>query len=446
MKKTFSCILALVMLFCAQAGIVPGYAFAEDVPTSGQCGDNLTWVLDTASKTLTISGTGAMWDYDRRSILPPAFQTGMPSPASWGRAQHVVMEESVTTIGTYAFHRLGVETIVLPDSLESIGESAFRESGLAEIVFPQNLREIGDLAFYECPYLTEIQLSQNLLEIGAWVFAYASLRSVYIPKSVQTIGEAAFSGMYVEKYEIDPQNESFCAKEGVLFTKDMKTLIAFPLGAKVKHYTIPDTVEIIGCCAFYEGSGTYLEGVYFPDSVRIIEEGAFLGQHALRDVRLPRNLEYLARDSFFSIRSFACLEIPATMREIELCAFYLWEQTNKDVYFLGEPPVFGGGASAHFSADYVLYYPAALADVWAPNSETSYQGCNIAPYSYDRGDANCDGAVTAADAAAILRHIVKLERIYLRGEEVADVTGDGQITAADAAKILRWIVRLESKL
>ena len=66
---------------------------------------------------------------------------------------------------------------------------------------------------------------------------------------------------------------------------------------------------------------------------------------------------------------------------------------------------------------------------------------------YDRGDANCDGKITAADAAAILRQIVKLETLTEQGMQNAGaVEGGAEPTAATAAKILRWIVRLENTL
>ena len=56
------------------------------------------------------------------------------------------------------------------------------------------------------------------------------------------------------------------------------------------------------------------------------------------------------------------------------------------------------------------------------------------------GDANCDGMVTAADAALILRSIVGLNTLSPRGALCADVDGDGEVTAADAAMILRYVV------
>ena len=64
-----------------------------------------------------------------------------------------------------------------------------------------------------------------------------------------------------------------------------------------------------------------------------------------------------------------------------------------------------------------------------------------------RGDADCDDAVNAADAAAILRHLVRLTELTPQGLLNAKVTdGTGAVSAADAAKILRWLVRLEADL
>ncbi len=62
------------------------------------------------------------------------------------------------------------------------------------------------------------------------------------------------------------------------------------------------------------------------------------------------------------------------------------------------------------------------------------------------GDANCDGEITAADAALILRTIVGLSELTPRGVLNADANGDLEITAEDAALILRYVVGLIGSL
>lgn len=62
------------------------------------------------------------------------------------------------------------------------------------------------------------------------------------------------------------------------------------------------------------------------------------------------------------------------------------------------------------------------------------------------GDTNCDGKITAADASQILRSLVGLSEMTLRGAANGDVNGDGVISAADAAMILRYVVGLITSL
>ncbi|MDO4565339.1 MAG: endonuclease [Clostridia bacterium] len=59
-----------------------------------------------------------------------------------------------------------------------------------------------------------------------------------------------------------------------------------------------------------------------------------------------------------------------------------------------------------------------------------------------RGDVDCNGEVTAMDAAAVLRHIVRLITLEGQGLLNADADGSGDITASDAAAILRYVVRI----
>ena len=61
------------------------------------------------------------------------------------------------------------------------------------------------------------------------------------------------------------------------------------------------------------------------------------------------------------------------------------------------------------------------------------------------GDANCDGQITAADVALVLRSLVGLNELTAQGILNADVDGDTEITAEDAALILRYIVKLIDK-
>ena len=75
----------------------------------------------------------------------------------------------------------------------------------------------------------------------------------------------------------------------------------------------------------------------------------------------------------------------------------------------------------------------------------SFEKLRMLRVTLRNGDANLDGRITAADAAMILRTIVKLSYMNAPMRAAADCNGDGEVTAADAAKILRIVVQLESE-
>ena len=79
--------------------------------------DNLTWTL-TADGTLTISGTGAMKDYDYDSNPSPVYNNS--------DVKKIVIEDGVTSIGNSAFDSCrNLTSVTIPDSVTSIGNDAF---------------------------------------------------------------------------------------------------------------------------------------------------------------------------------------------------------------------------------------------------------------------------------------------------------------------------------
>ena len=163
-----------------------------EVVASGSCGENLTWTLDEAG-TLTISGTGDMWDY---SSLDVTFKD-----RDWNKycdsIKTVVIREGVTRIGGDAFsYCASLTSVNIPDSVTSIGDNAFLECGsLAEISIPDSVTSVGEYVFFNCVSLTDVVLPNSLAAIGPDMFEYCeSLVSIRIPDSVTNIGELAFNG------------------------------------------------------------------------------------------------------------------------------------------------------------------------------------------------------------------------------------------------------------
>ena len=182
---------------------------------SGKCGDSAKWKLD-AEGTLTISGTGRMYDYewpaDRGGTTPPWLANkyrdsiralrveqgityiGRCAFDSCGNLSDVTLPTSLRIIGQCAFNDCtALRSIQLPEGLTTIMEDAFNAAGLVSITFPSTLGELRDGAFMNCEKLQSLRLPEGLTTIGNWAFyCNPNISSIYIPASVTTIGEEAF--------------------------------------------------------------------------------------------------------------------------------------------------------------------------------------------------------------------------------------------------------------
>ena len=182
---------------------------------SGKCGDSASWKLD-AEGTLTISGSGRMYDYewpaDRGGTTPPWLANkyrdsiralrveqgityiGRCAFDSCSNLSDVTLPTSLRIIGQCAFNDCtALRSIQLPEGLTTIKEDAFNAAGLVSITFPSTLRELRNGAFMNCEKLQSLRLPEGLTTIGVWAFyCNPNISSIYIPASVTTIGEEAF--------------------------------------------------------------------------------------------------------------------------------------------------------------------------------------------------------------------------------------------------------------
>ena len=124
---------------------------------------NLTWKL-YEDGTLTISGTGAMKNYDYNDNPSPVYNNS--------NVKKVVIEDGVTSIGNSAFNEcISLTSITIPDSVTSIGASAFNScSGLTIITIPDSVTSIGNFAFSYCISLTSITIPDSVTSIGSYAF------------------------------------------------------------------------------------------------------------------------------------------------------------------------------------------------------------------------------------------------------------------------------------
>lgn len=123
-------------------------------------GDNVWWTL-TKDGILTISGTGAMDDFN------------MPYNQPWynGRLgieiKEVIIEEGITHIGSSAFEQLDITKATISSSVKTIGYYAFMNCDcLEKIIIPSGITQIQRSAFNHCEALNEITIPATVTNIG----------------------------------------------------------------------------------------------------------------------------------------------------------------------------------------------------------------------------------------------------------------------------------------
>ena len=186
MKRKIVSVLLCVLLL---ASLLPVSAFA-DTTASGKCGDNLTWTLD-GDGTLTISGTGEMWDY--------SYDSNAPWYSSRSSVKCVIISDGVTNIGNYAFYYCycrSLTSVTIPDSVTSIGGHAFRNCcGLTKVTIPDSVTSIGNYAFYDCDGLTSVTIGNSVTRIGDYAFRDCT-RLTEINYNAKAVGDLARDVFY----------------------------------------------------------------------------------------------------------------------------------------------------------------------------------------------------------------------------------------------------------
>ena len=150
---------------------------------------SISWSVDLNSSHMTVSGTGAMEDYENHSSLPyakflPVIKT-------------LEIRDGITSVGSCAFiYAANLEKVTLADSITSIGQSAFEYCAkLKEINIPSNVNSIGNMAFSSCRALEELTLPDTLSFLGEYAFCDCqALTRINIPDSVTDINNGTFSG------------------------------------------------------------------------------------------------------------------------------------------------------------------------------------------------------------------------------------------------------------
>ena len=228
---------------------------------------------------------------------------------------------SVISIGNAAFKNSAIDNAPLGNSLKRIGDEAFYGCvNLTSISVPSSVTAIGKSAFAGCSNVETINMSMGLKNLGDFAFAgCGKVTEINIPETVAFMGANPFANCAgLTNITIDAGNDSFVYRDGILFDKTMYTLIFYPSYKTDATYEIPASVYEIAGGAF---SGSQLETIVLPESIKAIGESTFEGSKKLRDIVIPESVTIIGKNAFKDCVALDNLLIPSSVTELGESAF-----------------------------------------------------------------------------------------------------------------------------
>lgn len=195
------------------------------------------------------------------------------------KIRSVSIPDTVVTIHSNAFFNNTLTEVVLPDSVKYVYHDAFSSNNIEHITFGKNITELS-CAFDFNSRLTEFTIPDSLLSVTAEVIPRTTQvlhignnvsNADFLRGSFRTVNQLTA----LKEFTVDESNPYLSAVDGVLYSKDGKTLLRYPKAKTETVFTVPDGVERIAQDAF-EGN-LYLRQLNIADSVSEIDRHAFNG-------------------------------------------------------------------------------------------------------------------------------------------------------------------------
>lgn len=332
---------------------------------------SVTYSYDEDTKTLTISGQGAMEDYEVDKLWNT---TTAPWWGAVEKALKIVIEDGVTHIGSWAFYRcLETQEIVIGNDVETIGNNAFWGCNSAKkLTVGKKVKKIeggafngsayleevhiSDLAawcgidycgggsscpsnfsrFYVDTYLylngekvTEVTIPETVTEISGHAFCgYCGIKKIVLHDNITSIGSSAFGNCEISEIAIPSkvkriETATFAGCTNLTSVELPEKLLSIGesafSGCGFSTLTIPETVTSLGDSVFY--SCTNLTEIHIPDSVLSVGEYLFYGCTKLADVNLSAQLAQISDNMFQGCVSLKNIEMPENVTSIGKSAF-----------------------------------------------------------------------------------------------------------------------------
>ena len=203
---------------------------------------------------------------------------------------------------------------MIPAEVTHIGDHAFaRCLELTGVIFPDGIQSIGYDAFWLCSKLKRPTVLDSVSNFCNTGLLDTNQTDLTIPRGVISLDTRFFNEWYnLQHINVEDGNSAYASVDGVLFTKDMQTLVRCPK-KKEGYYRIPDGVKVIGPDAFL---CCRLTGIVLPESITTIADSAFFWCNNLSEMIVPEHVISIGNSSFSSCDNLISINIPESVEFI----------------------------------------------------------------------------------------------------------------------------------
>lgn len=218
---------------------------------------------------------------------------------------------AVVKLGANCFDSSSLVSVVLPEGITEISDGAFWHcTKLYSVNISSTVRTIGNKAFWQCSSLISVNLPEGLKSLGDYAFNNCHLlESIAFPSTLTSIGRYVFFYCQsLKNIDVALSNTAFTTFDGVLFTKDMKTIVCYP-GAHSEEYSLPSHTSKIGNGAFATCSS--LKTVTLHDGVTSIGDYGFFNNTSLETITVPSSVSSIGASAFADCTALTAIKTPA---------------------------------------------------------------------------------------------------------------------------------------
>ena len=262
---------------------------------------------------LTIKVKGEMGDpikttvYENKNIKKVVIKKGVTAIADFAfkgckKLKEIILPSTLKKIGAYAFEDCPIKNITIPKSVKSIEPGAFAGSSIKSITIPKTVKKLGEGVFGNCKKLESITMPGNIGVIKYEIPDYEYQPKSFVGDSCKSLKKIKFTTALdinilkrVGKsggFEVLANDPKYKSVNGLLYSKDGKTLLRIPLGRK--RVVISDKCTTVT-------AGSYGYEMYFMDS-------------AMNEIVFPKTVKKITfDDTLVDSEHYECKNIKVTL-------------------------------------------------------------------------------------------------------------------------------------